>query len=80
MLAWTGVNQRVTLSDNRLQARLHEANGRKVLWLVNSLRETVSVSVTIDGQQAQFGKAYWGKASGNGAVSVPPRDLVIVEV
>jgi beta-galactosidase len=80
VLDWTGVKQRITLSDNRLQARLHEAGDRKVLWVLNPLREAAEVSVTVDGKAAQFGRSYWGKASGSSTVTVPPRDVVIVEV
>lgn len=80
VLAWAGVKQRVTVSDNRLQARLHEGNGRKTLWLLNPLRESVDVTVAIDGTPATFGTTYWGSASGQGTVTVPPRDTIIVEV
>lgn len=80
ILDWAGKKQRVAISDNRLQARLHEAGRRKVLWVLNPLREAVSVDIAVDGKRAAYGKAYWGKASGTGQVSVPQRDIVIVEL
>lgn len=80
VLDWTGKKQRVSISDNRLQARLHEADGRKVLWILNPLRESVTVDVQVDGSAASFGKAYWGDATGTGKVTVPQRDIVIVEL
>ncbi|WEK06019.1 MAG: beta-galactosidase [Candidatus Devosia phytovorans] len=80
VLAWAGVKQRVTISDNRLQARLHEAGGRKTLWLLNPLREAVTVDVSVDGTPANAGKAFWGAMSDTGKVEIPPRDVVVVEL
>lgn len=81
VLDWAGRQQCVTLSDNRLQARLHEtSDGRKVLWLLNPLREDANVTVEVDGKAASFGQTYWGKASGTGVITLPSRDVVIVQV
>lgn len=80
VLDWSGAKQRVVLSDNRLQARLHQAGERKTLWVLNPLREAVQLEVSVDGKPAQAAKAFWGEMSAAGKVTVPPRDVVIVEL
>lgn len=80
VLDWAGAKQRVVISDNRLQARLHVAGDRKTLWILNPLREAVSLNVSVDGKPARAGKAHWGTMSGSGTLSVPARDVVIVEL
>jgi len=81
VLAWTGRRQRVVLSDNRVQARLHEADGRSVLWVVNPLRETVSLDVTVDGRPLATSRTFWGNGvPHNGRASVEGRDVLIVEL
>lgn len=75
--AWTGKTQQVRISNNGLQARLHEGPDGKVLWLINQTRENAEVSVTLPGGPATFGRAFWGEATGSN-VTVPARDIVIV--
>jgi beta-galactosidase len=79
VLKWTGRSPRVVISDNRVQARLHEADGQQVLWLINSTREPIDLTVTIDGRTPEFGAPFWGTgASDGGKVTVTPRDALIV--
>ena len=80
ILAWTGRSQRVVLSDNRVQARLHEADGRRVLWIVNPLREAVSLDVHVDGRPADGARSFWGDAFAGGRADIPGRDVVVVEL
>ena len=67
------------ISNNALQARLHEGPDGKVLWLMNQTRDDADVWVTLQGGPATFGHAYWGKATG-GTLTVPARDIVVVSV
>jgi beta-galactosidase len=80
VLAWTGTTQRIVLSDNRVQARLHEAGGRKVLWIVNPLREAIAITVEVDGRQASASRAFWGEDVQGGRATVGGRDVVVVEL
>jgi len=78
LLDWAGRRQKVTLSDNRLQARLHAAGDRKVLWLLNPLREAVGVSVKVDGESPVASVLHWGGGNiGEGQFRVEARDVVI---
>lgn len=81
VLDWAGRKPRVTLSDNRLQARLHEDGDRQVLWLLNPTREALTVSVDVDGERVTAGTVYWPASpqpdSGNSAIA--PRDVLIIE-
>ncbi|MEQ9636297.1 MAG: beta-galactosidase [Devosia marina] len=81
VLGWAGRAQRVKLSDNRLQARLHQdGNGQKVLWLLNPMRQALPVSVLVDGRPFSPGRIYWGQPSEaglGGQISLPPRDCII---
>jgi len=81
VLRWAGRSQRVRLSDNRVQARLHEgANGRRVLWLLNPTRQALPVTVSVDGKPVSPGKIYWGEAVSGGQVHLPARDCVIADI
>jgi beta-galactosidase len=80
VLAWTGRTQRVVLSDNRVQARLHETEGRRVLWIVNPLRETVSLEIAVDGRPAEASRGFWGETFAGGRAEVPGHDVLIVEL
>lgn len=81
VLTWTGKTQRVQLSNPSLQARLHEGAEGKILWLLNPTREAQPVSVSIDGQAASPGNAYWGDPASSGAkLTVPARDVLIFQL
>jgi len=83
VLAWSGRQPRVACSDNRLQARLHQDGDRRVLWLLNPLREAVTVSVGVDGAPARAAEQYWGAAEAlvsDGVYAVPPRDGLVVSL
>ncbi len=80
---WTGRTPHVRLSNNALQARLHEGPDGQVLWLLNQTRQTQQVGVTLASGPARFGKAFWanpGVHLETGLVTVPPRDVVIVRL
>lgn len=81
VLAWAGRSPRVACSDNRLQARLHEDGGRRVLWLLNPLRETATVSVRVDGIPAKAASLHWGGTESlvsDGVYAVPAQDVLVI--
>lgn len=82
VFAWTGRTQHVALSNPALQGRLHEGAGRTVLWVLNPTRTAQKATVQVAGKAAAFGTCYWGggDAASGSAVTVPARDVVIVEV
>jgi beta-galactosidase len=85
VFAWTGRDQHVRLSNGALQARLHEGEGGKVLWVVNPTRETQRSAVTVAARHGalRIGQTHW---AGEGAriqeaeVVVPPRDVVVARL
>ncbi|WP_374621736.1 beta-galactosidase [Devosia sp.] len=83
VFAWTGRTQQVAVSDNLVQARLHEGMAGRVLWLLNPTRERRRVSVTIDGRPARLGAAFWAGADADAAedmATVPPRDVLVLRL
>ncbi|WGF87898.1 beta-galactosidase [Marinivivus vitaminiproducens] len=83
VLAWSGKAQRVQLSENAMQARLHEGGSKRVLWLLNPTRNALSTGIRIDGESAAFGRVYWAApeaAIDTGNITVPARDAVIVQL
>jgi beta-galactosidase len=85
VFAWTGREQHVRLSNNAIQARLHDGEGGKVLWLVNPTRETQRSTVTLAGRYrtTRLGEAHWAAESArieDGEVVLPPRDVVVVRI
>jgi beta-galactosidase len=83
MLAWAGKMQQVRLSNPALQARLHQGPAGRVLWVLNSTRETQLATVSLSSSQEPLGTCYWvgpaGSASGNN-LTVPPRDAIVVRL
>ncbi len=83
VFAWTGRTQQVAVSDNLVQARLHEGMSGRVLWLLNPTRERRRVTVTIDGRPARLGAAFWAGADADAAedmATVPPRDVLVLRL
>ena len=83
VFAWTGKTQQVALDNPALQARLHETEGRKVLWVINTTREAQEAKVTIAGVAAELGSAYWAEAGAlatGDRITVPPRDALVVRL
>jgi beta-galactosidase len=82
VFAWVGKTQHVRVSDNAVQARLHDGPEGRVLWVLNPTREARTVAVTL-GAGGALGTAFWageGASVGDGAVTVPARDVVVVRV
>ena len=80
--AWTGKTQHVKVSDNSVQARLHEGPDGRVLWVLNPTREAKTVTVKL-GKGGALGATHWandGASASGESVTVPPRDLVIVRI
>jgi beta-galactosidase len=75
----------VRLSNGAMQARLHDGESGKVLWVVNPTRETQRSTVTFAARHGALGigKAHW---AGEGArveeaeVVVPPRDVLVARL
>ena len=85
VFAWTGKEQHVRLSNDAMQARLHEGDGGRVLWVLNPTREAQRSTVRLGSQHRPFdiGKPYWagGGAQVQGAeVVVPLRDALVVRL
>lgn len=83
VLQWAGIRQRLVLSDNRVQARLHEDDGRQVVWLLNPTRQPLAVTVTVDGKPFEPGKIYWGAEASPRAgnqLRLAPRDGLVAEL
>ena len=78
---WTGKTRNVVCDNRALQVRLHRGPAGGALWIVNSTRETQRATVTPGPEHAglKIAGAYWGEGSG-GAVSVPPRDVLILRL
>ncbi|MGK9230270.1 beta-galactosidase [Inquilinus limosus] len=85
VFAWTGKEQHVRLSNAAMQARLHEAESGRVLWVVNPTREIQRSTATLASRYGTpgFGKTHW---AGEGArvegaeVVVPPRDALVIRL
>lgn len=83
VFAWTGRRQQVLLSNPVMQARLHESDAGRVLWVLNPTRQTQSAGVELAEQTARFGEPYWcnpGAATCGGEITVPPRDALILRL
>ena len=83
VLDWAGKKPRVTMSNLKLHARLHEGPDGAVLWVINPTRESQKAEISVDQQSASFGEPYWSTypdAVGAGTINVPPRDVLIVRL
>lgn len=82
VFAWLGKTPHVALSNNQLQARLHDDAEGSNLWMINHTRETQTSSVAIDGIPAiDFGEPNWadkGTKLEGGIVTLPPRGVLLV--
>jgi len=85
VFSWTGKEQHVRLSNDAIQARLHQSDNSRALWVVNPTRETQRATVSLaPGHGAlKFTKALWAgenaRAVGN-ELTVPPRDAVVIRL
>ena len=86
-LAWTGKEQHVRTSDDRLIARLHVAADSIYLWIVNSTRETLSSELCMSEQWGNVkevekirGRNMRWTSDGTLAVNMPPRDVFIAKL
>ncbi len=73
LLQWAGKERHVACSDPRLVARLHEGDGYKVLWIVNSEREPVNAEFTLAEKWGAFNNLE--EVVNRGAVSASDRTL-----
>jgi beta-galactosidase len=83
VFAWTGKTQHVRLSNPVMQARLHESDAGRVLWVLNPTRQTQSAQVALADRTARFGEPYWcspGAATRGDEITVPPRDALILRL
>lgn len=83
VFAWTGKRQHVQLSNPALQARLHESDTGRVLWVLNPTRQSQSADVELAERAARFSDPYWcnpGAATSGSKVTVPPRDVLILRL
>lgn len=82
VLDWARIGQRIVSTDNRIQARLHQDGDRKVLWVINPLREAVTLTLTVDGVPAVAARYHWGEAGGDaaGRFTIEGRDAIVAEL
>jgi len=82
VMAWAGRAPRVRVSDNCVQVRLHEAEGRRVLWLLNPTRENITVRLTVDGKKPANKEPRWvgGTVQSSGRYELFPRDGIVIEI
>jgi beta-galactosidase len=81
------VDSRLRSDDNTVQARLHDGQGGKYLWVTNPQREARTVTITLPGEWkgVQAGEDIWGKQAvkvGHDAVlvTVSPRDAAVISL
>ncbi|MFE0757457.1 beta-galactosidase [Inquilinus sp. NPDC058860] len=85
VFAWTGKEQHVRLSNGAMQARLHEGESGRVLWVVNPTREPQRSTVTLAARYGtlEIGTVHWAgedaRTQGDEVV-VPPRDALVVRL
>lgn len=83
ILSFTGRQQMITVSDNRIKARLHRGKGGSYLWVANPTREDLSVEVEIMTQESALRpvKSLWGPMAepiqGKLKLDLPARDVSI---
>lgn len=81
---WSGKEQHVRVSNAALQARIHEGDGGRFVWVINPTRERQEAGLQFAAgySQARPGDLLWGEAaveSGAAGISVavPARDALI---
>jgi len=84
VLEYSGKSVRLTVSDSRITARLHEGKGGTWLWIANPKRQPVSVRVEIPGSEYSHAAALLGpdadwKNQGL-TITAPSRDVIIYEL
>lgn len=84
-LKMAGVSPRVTVTDNVVQARVHQGDGGTNLWITNPSLTQRAVTVSVQADLGRFTAATdkWGglpvKLAGQSiTVSVPPRDAAVI--
>lgn len=86
LLSWCGREPQVTVSDQRVTARIQDGDGGTYLWAVNPTRERVSADVRLNGRWADLGPAesMWGETAfgepGIVKVNVGDRDACIARL
>ncbi len=63
LLAWTGKEQQLKISDSRVTARLHTGDGGTYLWVTNPTELELSVRISLSQEWSALvkGKVLWGK-------------------
>ncbi|HEV7717417.1 MAG TPA: alpha-amylase family protein [Arsenicitalea sp.] len=85
LLDWAGARPRVTTSNAKLTARLHEGTGGKWLWVLNPSREAQDAVIALP-EDLQAFNVHWGASTaarieaGKLAVRVEARDAVILAI
>lgn len=84
LVAWSGARRHATLSNTAVFARIHKGETGSFLWLVNPTRQkqTTDIQLAAGHGSLTSGPALWpaGYAYAGGAVEVPARDVVILEL
>ncbi len=77
--------QRLQVSDNSVQARLHEGSEGTFLWVVNPTRGSKSITVKLAGGNWRTGKDVWANITpevngGEVRVTIPERDGAVIRL
>jgi beta-galactosidase len=84
-LSMAGTTPRLRVDDNEVQARIHEGEGGRYLWVTNPTRQSRPVTISLSPELGRFatGEDRWGKlavkVSGDTVtVTVPARDAAVI--
>jgi beta-galactosidase len=84
VLNYAGISPRVTVSDSRITARLHEGEGGAWLWIANPKRQPLMARIGIPQSSYTGARALLGPAAEwkdrSLTLEAPPRDVVIYEL
>lgn len=87
LLTWSGKAQHVKVSSRTVQARLHDGDGGKYLWVLNPSRQAIETDLEISSifGEVSMTNTLWGEGSqqfqGNKlTVRVPARDVLILQL
>ena len=84
MLNWAGGEQAVRCTNPEVQARLHETDGRRFLWVVNPTRieQTGNLSIRAEAAEAKCSPLWPAEkaALANGRFTIGERDALVIEI
>lgn len=87
VIAWSGVEPRVTVSAPSVTARVHQSAAHTYLWVLNTSAQEQQVAITLSSEVGNFVSAHalWGHFTGdmvNNAlqVEIPAQDALVLRL